>query len=805
MTQGQGYPLTLRMDGPGTMPPLDRKLARDLQRIWAQALAIALVIAGGAATLLMAVGAYRSLDETRIAYYEQNRFADIFATVTRAPNALRDRIAEIPGVATAENRIVKLALLDIPGLREPATGQFVSLPRGGQPSLNRLSLRSGRMPDPAVDHEVVINERFAETHGFVPGSTFSAILNGQKRTLAVAGIALSPEFVYAIGPGDIMPDDRRFGVVWMAERALASAYDLTGAFSSVTIKLLRGASEREVMQRLDELLERYGGRAAYGRDDQPSHAFLDHSLDMLGNMSRTLPPVFLLVSAFLVNLTLTRLVALEREQIGLLKALGYGNGALASHYLKLVVAIAVAGIVIGSAVGTWLGGYVTQLLAAYYSFPFLAFITSLDLYVTAAGLSILAAVIGALRAVRAVSQLAPAVAMQPPAPARFRHLLPGVFSSRGLLSQPTVMMLRSVIHHPLRSALTALGMALATGILIVSLFIDGSMEALIDLTYFQADRQDATVSFVDKRPERALFEMARLPGVLAVEPYREVAARIRKGNIERRVMISGRPREMDLSRVIDVDLQPVTLPEAGLAISDWLADILRVRVGEFVEVDLLEGRRRTVSLPVTAQVEDYFGINAMMDETSLARLMREAPAISGVHLSLDETKLDAFYNAIKEMPTVAGMALQSASLANYREALAAIINTMASIYTGLAAVIAFGVVYNSGRIGLSERARELASLRVLGFTRNEALRILLLELTFLTLVAQPLGWAIGYGLAWLLNVNMAGELMRTPLVIAPATYLLATVIVIVAAVLSALLVRQRVNQLDLVAVLKTRD
>ncbi len=787
------------------MRALDIKLLRDLKRMWAQALAIALVIAGGVATLVLAVGSYRSLDDTRTAYYERYQFADVFAAVRRAPKTLVDRIAEIPGVAAVDARIAKLALLDIPNFREPATGQFISLPETGEPTLNRLYLRTGRMPEPGRTEEVAVNESFAKAHRFAPGSRFSAILNGRKRELVIVGIVLSPEFIYAIGPGDIMPDDRRFGVIWMSERALASAYNLDGAFSSVNLKLQHDASEREVRKRLDALLDRYGGQAAHGRKDQTSHAWLDHELDMLANMSRTLPPIFLLVAAFLVNLTLTRFVALEREQIGLLKALGYGNTVIAAHYLEFVILIAVTGIAIGSAAGTWLGSYVTQLFGDFFRFPFLIFSKSLDVYLTAAALSLVAAIVGAVRALRGVVTLAPAVAMQPPAPASFRRVLPTWLAMDRILSQPAVMLLRNITRHPIRAALTTLGMALATAILVVSLFVSGTMENLIDVTYFLADRQDGTVSFIEKRPQHVVHQMARLPGVLAVEPYREVPVLIRNGNVERRVMISGRPRDADLSRIIDVDLRPVVLPEGGLAISDMLAQILGVGLGDSVEVDLLEGQRRTVALPIAARVEDYFGIRAMMDAEALARLMREAPAVSSVHLAIDRSRVDSLYDVIKGMPTVSGMALQRVSLANFRESIALLVTTMASIYTGLAAIIAFGVVYNSARISLSERARELASLRVLGFTRGEVLRILLLELALLTLLAQPPGWAIGYGLAWIMKTNLAGELMRVRLVVEHSTYVLASAVVIIAAVFSALVVRRRVNRLDLVSVLKTRD
>ncbi|MBY5591563.1 ABC transporter permease [Rhizobium leguminosarum] len=786
------------------MRALDIKLLRDFARLWAQALAIALVVAGGVATLILAVGSYRSLDETRAAYYERYRFGDVFATARRAPRALIDEIAAIPGVAAVDARIARLALLDIPDYPEPATGQLISLPQIGEPTLNRLYMRAGRLPEPERSGEVVVNEAFAKAHGFTPGSRFSAILNGRKWELQIVGVALSPEFIYAVGPGDIMPDDRRFAVIWMPEKAIASAYDLDDAFSSVSVKLLYGASEREIIMRLDAVLDRYGGGAAYGRKDQRSHAWVDHELDMLKSMSRTLPPIFLLVSAFLVNLTLSRLVALEREQIGLMKALGYRNAGIVMHYLKFVILIVMSGLVIGGGAGTWLGMYVTNLFGGlFFHFPFLVFARSPDLYVIAAGLSLVAAVIGAFRALSEVVSLPPAVAMQPPAPPRFRRLLP--FSSARFVSQSSLMMLRNITRHPVRAAMTTLGMALATAILVVSLFMRDTMEQLIDVTYFLADRQDATVSFVERRPQNVVVQIARLPGVLAAEPYREVSVRIRNGNSERRILISGRPSDADLNRIIDTDLRLVALPEAGLAISSMLARILDVEVGDTVEIDLLDGARRTVSLPVTALVEDYFGIRGMMDAQALARMMREAPAVNSVNVSLDQNMRELFYGAVKTLPVVSGLALQRVSLVNFRELIGIFITTMAGIYTGLAAVIAFGVVYVSARISLSERARELASLRVLGFTRGEVLRILLVELALVTLIALPPGWGIGYGLAWVMKTQLAGELMRVRGTVAHSSYVLASAIVIAAAVLSALVVRRRVYQLDFVSVLKTRD
>jgi putative ABC transport system permease protein len=787
------------------MRALDIKLFRDLQRLWAQALAISLVVAGGTAALVGVVGSIRSLEETRDTYYERYQFADVFAQVKRAPKTLIDRIAEIPGVATIDARIVRLALLDISDSREPVTAQFISLPDDSEQRLNRIYLRTGRTPEPGRADEAVVYEAFADAHNMSLGSRFSAILNGRKQELVVVGTALSPEFIYTIAPGETITDNRRFGIVWMSEKALGAAYNLDGAFSSVTLKLLRNASELEVIKRLDALLDPYGGQAAYGRKDLPSHAWGEHGLDMLRNMARTMPTIFLLVAAFLINQWLNRMVALEREQIGLLKALGYRNIAIAAHYFKFAIALIAVGTIIGAFAGTWLGAFITRMYGTLIHFPFLIFIKNSDVYVMGALVSLLAGTAGAVRALQAIVGLPPAVAMQPPAPPRFRRMLPPGFAINRLISQPTRIMLRNLSHHPLRAACTILGMALATAIIIVSLFLQDTVEDLINVTYFIADRHDATVSFVEKRPQSVVEQIAHLPGVLTVEPYRQVPVRIRYQNVERRIMIGGRPRDADLRRVIDVHLRSVALPENGLAISAWLAQLLGVQIGDFVDVDLLEGQRRTVSLPVAALVEDFFGIQGMMDLESLNRLMREGPTVSAVSFTFDAHQADLLYAAVKSMPAVAGIGIQRFSLANYRTLLAPLQTNMAMIYTGFAIIIAFGVVYSSARISLSERARELASLRVLGFGRGEVLFILLIELGLLTVLAQPLGWLLGYVLSGLLKAQVSGEVMRARLVVENASYTLASGIVIIAALLSALVVRERINRLDLVAVLKTRD
>lgn len=787
------------------MSVLHRKLRRDLLRLWPQALAIALVMAAGAATLILGVGAHASLAETRAAYYDRNRFADVFADLTRAPVVFADEIAEIPGVAAVETRISKLALVDIPGMSEPASAMIVSLPDLRPQRLDLLSLRQGRTPTPGDEREVVVSEPFARANRFDLGSTFSALLDGRKRELVVVGIGLSPEFVYSIGPGDLMPDDRRFGVVWMSERALAGAYDLVGAFSTVHLRLMRDASEPAVIERLDALLARYGGLGAYGRRDQVSHAFLDAELKQLEAMSKILPPIFLIVAAFLVDMTMARLVALEREQIGLLKALGWDDLSIGLHYLEFVAVIAVVGSGLGIGIGTWLGVGMTRLYGDFFHFPFLVFRMEPSIWLLSLAVTLSAAVVGALAAVARVVRLPPAVAMQPPSPAAYRHGLADRLARALALRQTAVMVIRHLLHRPLRTVGSVLGIALAVAVLVGSLWVFGATEFMIDVTFHRAEREDATLGFTQARTTAALAEVAALPGVMTVEPFRSVPVVIRHGPVERRVSIVGKPREADLSRVLGPDFRPVTLPPEGIALSDMLARILRLEVGDTVEVELLERGRRRVELPVTGVIRGYLGLGAYMDLDAVNRLMREGTSISGVHVAYDALRRDALFTELKRTPIAGFVALLPVSMRKYRETLAENLYVMITVYVTLGVIIAFGVVYNFARISLSEQGREMASLRVLGLSRGEVSAILLAELAALTLLAQPVGWGLGYAIAVAMVQGLENELYRVPLIVLPSVYAVSSGVVLLAALASALVVRRRIDRLDMIEVLKTRE
>jgi len=787
------------------MSALNRKLRRDLWRLRGQMLAIALIVASGVGVLIMSLSSHEALQETAEAYYERYRFAQVFAEVKRAPRSLEAKIANLPGVQAVETRIAEFAVVDVEGFEEPIIGQFVSVPESGQPLLNRLALRSGRWIAPERVDEVIVNEPFAEAHGLIPGDSFQAVLRGNKRTLTVVGTALSPEFVYAIGPGALMPDAERFGVFWMGREALAAAYDLEDSFNDAALSLLRGTEPTAVIERLDTLLEDYGGVGAYARKDQISNWFIMSELEQMRNMSRILPSVFLAVAAFLTNMVLGRLIAIERTEIGLLKAFGYSNLDVGWHYAKLVMAMAGLGVLLGWVLGYGLGQINTQIYADQYRFPFLLYRPGPGSFAIAAAVSMAAALLGAVGGVRGAVSLAPAEAMRPPAPPSFQRGAMARSRAAAALDQPTRMIFRQILRWPLRAFMTASGIAMAVAVMISILQWFDSIDHMVHVNFFVSQHQDATIGLVEAEHESVARELANLPGVLAVEPQRIVTAVFRAGSRMHRGSLTGIVPDAQLQPVYDTSGEVVDLPPSGLVLSSMLAEKLRVAPGDQIWVEVLEGRRPTLQFPVAAVFETYLGMPAYIDKEALNRRLLEPRRTQFLGLLIDEAEQSALFAELKDLPEVSAVMMRRAAVDTFHETLARTLMIFVSFFSVFSCTLAFGVVYNTARIALSERGRELATLRVLGFTRWEISYILLGEVGLTVFLGLPLGCLAGFGLTWLITSAFETELYRVPLVIDPSTFGMAVVVVLLAAVVSGLLVRERLDGLDLIAVLKTRE
>ena len=788
------------------MAALDRKLIRDVIHLRGQVVAITLVVACGVAAFVAMRSTYNSLLSSQQTYYERYRFADVFVQLKRAPDSIVANITNISGVARADFRVVADVTLDVPGLEEPARGKIISIPEQRVPMLNDLYLREGRYVEPGRNEEALVSGAFATANNLEPGSKISAVINGRWQSLHIVGVALSPEYVYEIRSGEMFPDSRRSGVLWMSREALGPAFNMKGAFNDVALTLAPGAVEADVIQRVDEVLADYGGLGAYNRADQVSNHFLANEIAELQVTGTFIPGIFLAVTAFLIHLVLSRLVATQRQEIAVLKAFGYGNYAIGFHYWKLAAVIVLGGVALGIAVGWYFGFQITRLYMQFFRFPVLRYQADPAVITGAVLISLTSASIGALAAVRRAVGLPPAEAMRPEPPAQFRA---GVIERMGfhrVLPTAVRIILRNLERRPAKAMFSIFGIALAVALLVVGFFLYfDTIERIIEVQFNEVQREDVAVAFNEPRSSSVKYDLAHLPGVIAVEPYRAVPARIRFQHKNRRTALLGLEPEGELRRVVAKDFQPVSLPSDGLVLTAKLAEILGVKPGESVTVEVLEGERPVRQVVVANTVDELTGLSAYMDRRALNQLLREGATSSGAFMAVDSPYIPALYSRLKQTPAIGAVSIPSVALANFNDTIAKTINVSTVFLIGFAVIIAFGMVYNGARIALSERGHELASLRVLGFTRGEIGFMLLGEQALLTLIGIPVGMALGYGIAGLITVVIDTELIRFPLVVSAKTYALAFLVVAASAFLSGYLVQWRLRRLDLVAVLKTRE
>jgi putative ABC transport system permease protein len=789
------------------MRALDRKLLRELSRSKGQVITIALVTACGLSAYISSETTNQSLQSSRAFYYERERFADVFVRLERAPSSLLETISELPGVSRVSDRVVEEVMLDLPSLREPAAGRLISVPERGEPALNRHRLRRGRELDPDRSGEVLVFEPFARANDLGPGDTITVILDGRRVSLRIAGTVLSPEYLYPMLGGELLADEKRAGVLWMSRRALAAAAGMEGAFNDLALDLAPGAKEREVIEGLDRVLTGYGGLGAYGRDRHPSDRFLTQELDQLSAQAKFVPAIFLAVAAFLLNAVLARTARAQREQIASLKALGYSNGRIALHFLERAGVIVLLGSVLGTLLGGYFGEQLTELYADFFRFPVLSY--RLDPATAAAGFAIsaLAAFAGTSAVVLRVAALAPAEAMRPEAPAAIRRTLLRARALRRRVPATVRMIVRNLESRPLRSATSILGISFASMIIILGLFWNDAVEHIVGVQFRRAERADLTVSLTAPVSKRAIGELGRLPGVVRVETARVLPVRLRVGHRARETAIFGLAEGAELRRIIAGDGSVLELPRDGLVLSRVLGEVLRVGAGDTIEVERLDGDRSARAVEIAALADDVVGMSGYMDFDALHRWLGEAPAVSSVLIDTGSARAAAeLVPYFKRYPRAASASLHETIVAYFEQRTGAVVIIFMVILTSFAAVIAVGVTYNAARISLAERARDLATLRVLGFTRREISAVLLGELAVLAAIGVPLGLFFGRVMAGLaIQAMISSELFRLPVIISPSTYAIAVLVVLVSTVLSALWVRRGLDRLDLVGVLKARD
>ncbi len=786
------------------MKGLQRKLFRDLQNMGFQVFTIAVLILGGLSVLVSSWSSFQSLQNAKNQFYSEYQFADVFAEVIRAPESLLQNISSLKGVDRAESRIIKDGLVDVPGQAEPALGRFISW-KGEAQSINLLYLRQGRLPQASVTPEVLVHEAFATAHGLKTGDTLKVLMGGQQRQVMVSGIGLSPEFVYALSPVAPLPDDQHFGIFWMRQKDLESITGMAGAFNSLQIKVSDSSKLQELKRQMDLLLQPYGNLQTYDRSKQMSHLFVEDEIRQQRVMAMVVPAVFLAVASFILNIILSRLIALHRPQIATLKSLGYSAGSLTIHYFQLVTIVLLIGILPSIGAGAWIGQWYATLYKEFFRFPQIDFSLSFSAVLVSVMAGLIPGWLGAAGALAKVFALKPAEALRPPSPPQFHR---GILEQWGVfrrLSTFSKMIWRSLLFRPLRLALSVVGMSLALAILINGSFWTDVMDAMMNRQFHEMRREDLTVRLLHPKTVDVYAELKRIPGVMMAEGERSVGVRLQFLNFQKDIGLLGWQSSAQLSRVLDEKGNVIRPVPGGVLLSRYFESQMGMKTGDLVNFKVLEGAQREFAVPVSGFVDDMIGQQAYARQEDLHRWLQEKPVVDTIQLKIDPQQAEKIYVSLKERPEVAAITIRSLLLRSFTRTVADMINVFTFVLFAFAVAIAGAVMYNSARIGFSERSWELASLRILGFETGKVFELLFFDIGMQVLLSLIPGILLGFWLSFAMTDLIHNETFKFPLVIEMSTYAAAVLILLLTFFASGLFLYRKVRRLDFSSALKARE
>jgi len=787
-----------------------RKLLRDLFGRKGALLALVVIVMIGVGIFVAMAAVYRDLDGARRRYYAAYQLADFSVDLKRAPTRVVHEVATLPNVRAARGRVHLSARIDLAGVAEPISGTAISMPDQPAPVLNGMLLRTGTWFSDGRGKQVILDDAFAQAHRLVPGSRIRVLLLDKEHDLLVVGTAMSPEFVFVLPPaGGQAPDPARHGVLYLPERFLQESCDLDGAYNQV-VGLAHDSGRvalDNTLRAIEEMLDPYGVTNSTPIHEQPSARFLADELQGLQVSAKILPGVFLLVATLVLNVLMARLVAQQRSVIGTLKALGYSSGAITRHYLGFGVIVGSVGGVAGIGLALVLQELFLAMYRMFYRMPAIDSHLYPDVLATGFLISVVFAVAGTLKGVHRAASLAPAEAMRPPPPEKGGRVPPERIPWLwGPLPFRWKMILSAVFRNPFRSSVSLFASVISTALVVATL---GSLDALNYLMHYEFARvshEDVTVSLRDPRGVGATPELGSLPSVSHTEAQLAVVCDLSNGPFRRRVGLTGLARGNRLRTPLDAAGQPIVAPDEGLVLSRKLAEILHVRPGERLRLRPLIGRRQRVEALVVGTVDSFLGLSGYADIAYLSRLLGEswsANVLLGT--SFGGAGTSAFFAALKERPSVVGVGERARSLTQFDESFGDMMGKSISVTILFAGLVAFGSVLNATLVSLSERQREVGTLRVLGYTPWQVSKIFSGESLLLNGVGILLGLVAGIGFAHLLAMAYDTELYRFPVVIRASTLALSAVLMAGFVIVAQLIVYRLIRKLPWLDVMKIKE
>lgn len=798
------------------MQVLERRLLRMVRGTWGQFLALVSIVMLGVLIYISMTTAYMNLSRSQQSFYQENEFADYFLQVVKAPQAESKRLADIPGVVKVSGRIQKdISFIKPDGGRGTLRLTSYSLPVENE--LNHIQVVSGRMfaPEGGQGIEVLVDPKFAQANHLEQGGRLTVIAGNRELTLNVVGTAVSPEFIYLMkDAASLMPEPEEFGVLMMPYQQAEQVLNMQGQINQVLLKLAPGADEAQVKAQAEKMLEPYGNLAAYNRDKQLSHVTLKGELEGLRVSSRFLPLIFFLVAAGIQFLLLGRMIKAQRSSIGVMKALGLSNIRIVIHFVSYPVCVSLIGSVLGSIFGIYLASVFSQMYAMFFNLPATIGGINSTAIIYSLVITLLVGISSGLLACRGILGIQPAEAMRAQAPTRGGSIALEKWSFFwNSLSSAWRMSLRTMFRNRTRFAVTVLGVAGTVIILIMAFFSSDATDYMMERHFSMENRYDFLVTFTAPLKQSEIMYWQQWGEIEQMEPSLQVPVKVSNGLNNRD---EGRPEEDDslqglrvgekLLGIYSVNGEELTIPEQGVLLNERTARKLRVQTGDwiYVESKLGIGPSHRARLQVAGISQALMGGGSYVSLDTANRLLDESKLFNALMLKVDSEKTEQFKDRLEKMTAVSSVVSRDKEQANWNKMMASMI-FFVGVMILFGAILGLAIIYNSSLMNFNERKKELASLRVIGFTRREIGSLLFKETALQAITGIVIGLPLGRWLGALYIDAVSTDLYTMPVIIYPQTYFIVAGSTIAFILAGFALVVPKLKQLDLVEALKNQD
>ncbi|MCL2057227.1 MAG: FtsX-like permease family protein [Oscillospiraceae bacterium] len=737
------------------------------------------------------------------ALYEERKFGDGFAAVAQIPLSDIAKVEAVPGIREAAATVTIDVSVDRPGFDRTITLRLSSFDPADTSRINDFQILEGTQPH---NSGILLSEKFARASGYSVGDEITLVIGGDRVREIVTGLVLSPEYVYAIpDASQMLPDFETFGFGFMPGARLGTLSGAAGTGNRVSFLLEDGAKYRNVEPLLEEILRPYGLIYLIPRDDQLSHAMLYMEIDVIGQMSTSMPFLFMALAVIILYIMLKRIIEQERTSIGTLKAMGFGNGTVMLLYISYGVIVGLLGGIAGASFGLALNAPMTGLMLEFFDLPAARVPPDFSLIMNGMAISLLSGASGAFMGTMGILRLSPSDAMRPPAPPTVTVDFVGrVPFLRAVLASHGYMAARNISRGRVRSAVVVFGLSVSFALMAFIASYGDMFDTLIFNQFTKVQLYNLRVSLKSPIPYTGAIESAyALEGVRRAEGILEISVELRNGHLRKSTVITAMEKSSALFYIYDNDLDITFEPPAGgVILASSLAKELNAVRGDVLTMRTPYTGGEDIPLPVEGIVNTGLGATGFMAIEGLWGLLGIPPSASGILLDAHETM--PIKDSLTDAENVAATLDLDESMAVVEDMISTYIPlTYMMQLAGIA--IAFAIITNTASISLSERKREYATMRVMGMHPREIGKVVAFEYWILFILAVPPGiW-----LESLFKRSIAGmvdnDVFSIPQSTGLASFATAAALCMLTIMLSNLSAARKISRFDMVEVLKERD